>query len=94
VKALRSSEKIGRVAAACLIGTEDEIVIVSAKGVVIRLSARNVPLMSRNTQGVRLINLDDAVASLARIMGDGPVLAREDNTVLSEDTVSQGERTR
>jgi len=96
VKALRSSEKTGRVAAACLIGTEDEIVIASAKGVVIRLSASNVPLMSRNTRGSRLIKLDDddTVASLARIIRDGPVLAREDNTVLSGDTISQGERTR
>ena len=72
VRALRSSEKVGPIAAACLVGDDSEVAIASAKGVVIRLSARHVPLMSRNTQGSRVIDLkaDDEVVSVAHIAGD------------------------
>ena len=52
---------------------EDEIAIISANGIVIRLSVRNIPLIGRNTRGSRLINLEDGdrVASVARITSDG-----------------------
>jgi len=69
IRAVRLSEKSGLVAGVCLVGDSSDVVIASAKGVVIRLSAAHVPRMSRNTRGSRLIGLgtDDRVASVAAL---------------------------
>jgi DNA gyrase subunit A len=55
----------------------DELMIMTTSGILIRLPVRELAVISRNTQGVRLISLgdDDAVASVATIaeereMGD------------------------
>jgi len=59
--------------AGCVVRPKNEIAIISTNGIVIRLSVRNIPLMGRSTRGSRLINLEecDAVASVARVTGDG-----------------------
>jgi len=47
----------------------DEVVLTSAKGVVIRLKAKEISVMGRNTQGVRLMKLEegDRVVALAKV---------------------------
>ena len=47
----------------------DEVVLTSAKGVVIRLKVKEISVMGRNTQGVRLMKLDesDHVVALAKV---------------------------
>jgi DNA gyrase subunit A len=47
----------------------DELMIMTTAGNLIRLPVRELAVISRNTQGVRLISLsdDDAVASVATI---------------------------
>ena len=49
---------------------DDELMIISQKGVLIRLPIRDISVIGRNTQGVRLINLDegDRVIDVARVM--------------------------
>ena len=39
---------------------DDEVVLISAKGKVIRLRASDISVMGRNTQGVKLIGMDAA----------------------------------
>jgi DNA gyrase subunit A len=52
------------------VGDDDELMIITAKGVVIRLPIRGVSVMGRNTQGVKLIQLDegDNVVDVARVV--------------------------
>ncbi len=47
----------------------DEVVLTSAKGVVIRLKAKEISVMGRNTQGVRLMKLEegDRVVAIAKV---------------------------
>ena len=47
----------------------DEVMIITRKGIVIRTSVEGISTMGRNTQGVKLINLDegDVVSTIARI---------------------------
>ncbi|WP_456475179.1 DNA gyrase subunit A [Candidatus Pyrohabitans sp.] len=47
----------------------DEVVLTSAKGVVIRFKVKEISVMGRNTQGVRLMKLDesDHVVALAKV---------------------------
>jgi DNA gyrase subunit A len=48
----------------------DELMIISKKGVLIRLPIANVSMIGRNTQGVRMIKLDegDEVVGVARVV--------------------------
>jgi DNA gyrase subunit A len=50
----------------------DDLVIISTKGMVIRQHIKDIRVMGRNTQGVRLINLGegDSIADIARVAMD------------------------
>jgi DNA gyrase subunit A len=68
VIAHRVNEKTGKVIAAMLVPSNQHVIIVSAKGIVIRISVdEEVSLQGRATQGVHLkkIEEDDRVASIA-----------------------------
>jgi len=58
--AIQTSERNGRVVGALLVNPEDELMLISTGGVLIRTGVAQVREMGRSTQGVRLINLDDA----------------------------------
>jgi len=59
VKALNTTEKTGKmVSLRCVEGNED-LVIITSGGIIIRISLDQVSSLGRNTQGVRLISLRD-----------------------------------
>ncbi|NOZ82361.1 MAG: DNA gyrase subunit A [Euryarchaeota archaeon] len=62
----------GTVVSILCVDEEDEVVLTSAKGVVIRLRVSEVPVMGRSTQGVRLMRLeeDDRVVGVAKVVED------------------------
>jgi DNA gyrase subunit A len=64
--AIQQSERNGRVIGAVLVRPEDEVMLISTGGVLIRTLVEQVRELGRATQGVRLINLDDGT-SLAGI---------------------------
>jgi len=59
VKAIAISERNGLVVAAKLVNDEDEIMLITTAGVLIRTRVKEIRDMGRATQGVTLINLDD-----------------------------------
>ena len=61
--------KTGRVITVKEVTDQDDLVIITVKGMVIRQHVRDIRVMSRNTQGVRLINLKegDTIADVARV---------------------------
>jgi DNA gyrase subunit A len=58
--AIQTSERNGRVVGALLVQAEDELMLISTGGVLIRTGVGQVREMGRSTQGVTLIHLDDA----------------------------------
>jgi len=66
---MKVTDKTGPVVAVKEVVDSDELMIISAGGQVIRLALKNVRVMGRATQGVRLINLDerDKVCDVARL---------------------------
>jgi len=66
IKTIKITPKIGAITSATLIEDEEEVIIISQKGQVIRMSLSSVPSLSRATQGVRIMKLDgdDKVASV------------------------------
>jgi len=67
---VKRTKKTGDVVGVKSITDEDELMIISNKGKIIRLRAADIPVQGRSTQGVRLITLEEgervvAVAKLA-----------------------------
>ena len=57
--AIQTSSRNGKVVAAILVRPEDEIMMITTGGVLIRTKVRQIREMGRSTQGVTLINLDE-----------------------------------
>ena len=70
VRGIKLTGKKGVVAAAFMVGIEDEIVAVSSGVVTIRMEVREISSQGRDATGVRIMNLDDGqtVASVAPII--------------------------
>jgi DNA gyrase subunit A len=68
--AIQCSDRNGKLLAAQLVNTEDEIMLITTGGVLIRTRVAEVREQGRSTQGVRLINLDDneKLAGLEKIV--------------------------
>jgi DNA gyrase subunit A len=73
VKTLQVTEKTGRLCAIKAVKDEDDLMITTVNGVIIRTSCSELREMGRATQGVKLIRLDgnDEIADLAVIVGGG-----------------------
>ena len=56
---IRTSERNGKVVAARLVKQDDEIMLITTGGVLIRTRVKEVRKMNRATQGVRLVKLDE-----------------------------------
>lgn len=81
VKDIRTTARNGPVVGLIAVHEDDEVLIVTAGGKIQRFRASDIRMVGRNTQGVRLIRLDegDRVASLARIPGE--LTDEDDETV-------------
>ena len=68
--AIQQSGRNGQVIGAALVCPDDEVVLISTGGVLIRMGVKSIREMSRSTQGVTLINLDDGekLAGLERVV--------------------------
>ncbi|HEX3794663.1 MAG TPA: DNA gyrase subunit A [Acidimicrobiales bacterium] len=69
VRGIRLTGKRGSVVAAFMVALDEEILLVSSGGVVIRTAAREIASQGRDATGVRVMNLDDgqSVAAVARV---------------------------
>jgi len=68
--AIQQSERNGKVVAAALVHPDDEVMLISTGGVLIRTHVSSIREMSRSTQGVTLINLGEGekLAGLERVV--------------------------
>jgi DNA gyrase subunit A len=69
VIAIQTTERNGKLVAAVQVATTDELMLMSSSGTLVRTRASEISILSRNTQGVRLIRLDDG----ERLIGVEPV---------------------
>ncbi|MCL4690285.1 MAG: DNA gyrase subunit A [Burkholderiales bacterium] len=73
--AIQTSARNGKVVAATLVSTDDEIMLITSGGVLIRTRVREVREMGRSTQGVTLINLGEG----EKLSGLQTVMDRDDD---------------
>lgn len=73
VIALQISERNGRMVGALQVKPDDEIMLISSSGTLVRTPVSDISVQGRNTQGVRLIRLDegDRLVGLERIVAEG-----------------------
>jgi DNA gyrase subunit A len=69
---IKLTAKKGKVVAAHMVGLDDEVVLMSAGGVVIRTPVREISSQGRDATGVRLMNLEtgDMVAAVAPVLAE------------------------
>jgi len=69
VIAIQTSERNGRTVGAAQVGPEDEIMLISSNGTLVRTAVNDISVQGRNTQGVRLIRVgsEQRLVGLARI---------------------------
>ena len=72
VRTLRRNDRTGPVIAVRCVKTEDEIMLISKSGIVLRTRLSEISEIGRNTQGVRVMNLDenDEVAGIAIMLAE------------------------
>jgi DNA gyrase subunit A len=71
VIALQITDRNGHMVAALLVNVDDEVMLMSQNGVLVRTPVKDISIVGRNTQGVRLIRLEegDQLSGLERIEG-------------------------
>jgi DNA gyrase subunit A len=86
VLTLNITEKTGSVVGILDVTDKDDLMIINKSGIMIRTSVEDLRVMGRNTQGVRLIRLneDDEISSIAKI-------EMEDSVVVEESEMIEGE---
>src|SRR5258706_8605367 len=72
--AIQTSERNGKVVAATLVATDDEIMLITSGGVLIRTRVNEIREMGRSTQGVTLINLAEG----EKLSGVQAIMDREE----------------
>jgi DNA gyrase subunit A len=76
VKTMNVTPKTGQVVAVLqIVSDEDEVMIVTNEGKMIRIPMENVRVMSRNTQGVTLVKMD--AESGEHVVSVAPVVEKE-----------------
>ncbi len=86
VKTLNITDKVGNLVAIKEVTDEDDLMIITNRGIAIRIHVSDLRVMGRNTQGVRLIKLNDkdGIASVTRIV-------REDDEEIEEEGLGKNE---
>lgn len=85
VKTINITEKTGKLVAIKNVTDNNDIMIINKSGLTIRMEVKNLRVMGRATQGVRLINIkeNDAIASVAKVIHEEePVI---DDTEIGTD---------
>ncbi len=69
VKSINLSKERGNVISVKVVNERDELVIISQKGIIIRVSVKDISRTGRSSMGVKVMNLDkdDKVASVANV---------------------------
>jgi DNA gyrase subunit A len=82
---IKTSERNGYVVGVLPVVDEDQVMLVANSGKIIRMPMDSVRLIGRNTQGVRLINLEED-----EYVVDMSILAREEDVDGDDDITEEG----
>ncbi len=83
VYTVKANDRNGKMIAMMEVVDNDELVIISSHGMVIRQNMKDIRVMGRNTQGVRVIRLKegDSIADIAKVLSED----NEDNIPIATE---------
>ncbi len=83
---IKITEKNGRVTGMAQVSGEDEIILITSNGKVLRIRAKDISVQGRNTQGVRLFDIEEAdkVVSFAKL-----VEREDEKDIVTDKNVSE-----
>ena len=69
VKCYKITEKTGNVVGVKAVNEENEIMLITTEGIIIRISCSDISILGRITSGVKLMDLDDniSIATIAKV---------------------------
>ena len=72
VIALQTSDRNGSLVGARQVRRDDEVMLINSSGTLVRVPVSDIPVLGRNTQGVRIMRLEEGekLVGLERIAGD------------------------
>lgn len=81
VRCYKVTNRTGKVISVKAVNEDNEVMLITTEGIIIRILVSDISVIGRNTSGVKLMNLDDnvTVASVAKV--------REESSTKSEDDV-------
>ena len=87
IKYYKITEKSGNLIGVKSVHKEDEIMLITTEGIIIRIKVDETALLGRITSGVKLINLKDdiTVASVARVVEDKSLMPPEQDAAEEEE---------
>ncbi len=88
VKCYKITEKTGNIVGVKAVNGDNEVMLITIEGIIIRIKVSDTALLGRITSGVKLINLDQnvTVASIAKVREDKSLIENVDNSeLLSEE---------
>ena len=79
VKCYKITEKTGNLIGVKSVSEEDEVMLITTEGIIIRIHVKDTALLGRITSGVKLINLKEnvSVASVAKVYEDKSLISVE-----------------
>ena len=83
VKCYKITEKSGNLVGVKSVSKDDEIMLITTEGIIIRMQVNDTTLLGRVTTGVKLINLGDGikVASIAKVVEDKSLIPQEEDNI-------------
>jgi DNA gyrase subunit A len=79
IKCYKITEKTGNLVGVKSVGKDDEVMLITTEGIIIRIRVMDTALLGRVTSGVKLINLKEGVtvASIAKVVEDKSLIPPE-----------------
>ena len=86
VYTVKSTPKVGKLVSIMEVVDEDDIMIITNKGIMIRQPVKNIKVIGRNTQGVKLLRLDDGafISSITKVLNEEEEGEREEGDETDE----------
>lgn len=87
VKCYKITEKTGNIVGVKAVNGDNEVMLITTEGIIIRIKVNDTALLGRITSGVKLINLDEnvTVASIAKVREDKSLMDNAEDELLSEE---------
>ena len=85
--ASKVTERVGQIVAMRIVDVDDDIMIMTESGIVIRTDSQYISRVGRNTQGVKVIRIEegDRVATVAKLKREETDEMEEDTNLVSEE---------